>query len=482
MNTSCFRRLVVTLLMGLSLSSFAHGLRTMEFTNGLWFDGRDFRPDTLYSVNGVLTRSRPASIDEVVDLGKTFVIPPFAEAHNHNVEGEWNIDPVIQKYLSDGVYYVKIVGQIPDFSAKLKDRINRPDSIDVTFSNGGFTGSGGHPMPLYRDILREHRYHAVVGNLDPHWFDKRAHFQVDSRQQLEAQWSRFLSTKPDLVKIYLVCSEVHDKPNNYCRDRRGLDPRLLPDIMELARKAKLSVVAHVETAGDFRAAVLAGVKEIGHLPGWFLFNAELAERARLTDEDAVLAAKENVIVHTTTVASWTMGGVRSGGSGGHGHGDGAHAHGQNNSNSMGSVPNKGGQHTGAQEAQAHVSDPRFAEVEKVEREVQIANLNLLKRHRVRIAIGTDHGDTPLSEVMNVRSMRIFSNLELIKAWTEDTALCVFPDRKIGKLDEGYEASFLVLEGNPIADFENVRRIRMRVKQGRVLVLGTASGQPRSHSH
>jgi imidazolonepropionase-like amidohydrolase len=42
---------------------------------------------------------------------------------------------------------------------------------------------------------------------------------------------------------------------------------------------------------------------------------------------------------------------------------------------------------------------------------------------------------------------------------------IFPQRKIGALEDGYEANFLVLQGNPIQDFNAVKRIRMRVKQG-----------------
>ena len=45
-----------------------------------------------------------------------------------------------------------------------------------------------------------------------------------------------------------------------------------------------------------------------------------------------------------------------------------------------------------------------------------------------------------------------------------------PDRKIGRLEEGYEASFLVLEDDPLVDFDQVRSIRLRVKQGHVLAL------------
>jgi len=57
------------------------------------------------------------------------------------------------------------------------------------------------------------------------------------------------------------------------------------------------------------------------------------------------------------------------------------------------------------------------------------------------------------------------NLTLLKMWSETTPLAIFPARKIGRLSPGYEASFLVLEGDPIADFANVKRIRKRVKRG-----------------
>lgn len=42
---------------------------------------------------------------------------------------------------------------------------------------------------------------------------------------------------------------------------------------------------------------------------------------------------------------------------------------------------------------------------------------------------------------------------------------IFPGRKIGRLEEGHEASFLVLGGDPLADFGNVQSIKLRVKQG-----------------
>jgi len=50
----------------------------------------------------------------------------------------------------------------------------------------------------------------------------------------------------------------------------------------------------------------------------------------------------------------------------------------------------------------------------------------------------------------------------------NTPKTIFPDRKIGELRPGFEVSFLVLAGNPLEDPENLHRIAMRVKQGRVL--------------
>ena len=84
----------------------------IAFTNGRWFDGTSFQPRTTYSVNGTLSLTTPARIDRTIDLSGTWVIPPFAEAHNHNIDGavEERSLGAIRKYVADGVFYVKIQG------------------------------------------------------------------------------------------------------------------------------------------------------------------------------------------------------------------------------------------------------------------------------------------------------------------------------------------------------------------------------------
>ena len=96
---------------------------------------------------------------------------------------------------------------------------------------------------------------------------------------------------------------------------------------------------------------------------------------------------------------------------------------------------------------------------------------LLLDNRVQLAIGTDNiNDTSPNEIEGLKWLGIFDNLTLLKMWTEATPKTIFPSRKIGMLRKGYEASFLALEGNPLVDLNNVRKIKLRIKQGNILSL------------
>ena len=100
------------------------------------------------------------------------------------------------------------------------------------------------------------------------------------------------------------------------------------------------------------------------------------------------------------------------------------------------------------------------------RGIQARNLRLLHRAGVDLAIGSDvYGTTSLAEAMNLQALGVFDNLTLLKMWCETSARTIFPRRRIGHLEAGYEASFLVLGGNPLADFGAVKDIKLRFKQG-----------------
>lgn len=99
----------------------------------------------------------------------------------------------------------------------------------------------------------------------------------------------------------------------------------------------------------------------------------------------------------------------------------------------------------------------------------VPNLRLLHQHGVVLAIGSDNvNDTSLREFEALQGLGLFDAPTLLRMWTETTAKTIFPERQIGVLADGYEASFLALEGNPLEDLENVRRIKIRFKQGFML--------------
>lgn len=395
--------------------------KTYKLVNGQWFDGKGFHRKTFYSVNGVLTQAKPPKIDEEVDLENGFVVPPFGEAHNHNIEKKFILDAQIQAYLKDGIYYVKIPNSIRRYSIELEDRINLPWSIDVVFSPGGLTSSGGHPVRLYEDILSQSAYRGV----EKGWFNNKAYFIIDSISDLESKWVMIMDSRPNFIKTYLLYSDEFEKrrdaPEYY--GKRGLDPKLLPLIVERAHKENLRVSTHVETAADFHNALVAGVDEINHLPGYNIPASEPTNRFQISEEDARLAARKGVFVVTTTILT-----------------------------------------------KLREKDPVRL---KLMQDNQVRNLRLLYKQGVNIAIGTDNfSQTSLAEARNLYELKAFDNLTLLKLWSEITPRTIFPNRKIGQLKSGYEASFLVLNGNPIENFDYVKDIKMRFKQGRPITLAS----------
>lgn len=90
----------------------------------------------------------------------------------------------------------------------------------------------------------------------------------------------------------------------------------------------------------------------------------------------------------------------------------------------------------------------------------------MHRRGVRIAFGLDtFGLTLMPELQYFHDNKIFDDSTILKIAVEDTPRSIFPNRKIGKLQENYEASFLVLKGNPLTDFDQIKNIELRFKQG-----------------
>ena len=94
-----------------------------------------------------------------------WIIPPFAEAHNHNIDGavEARSLAAIRKYVADGVFYVKIQGNYPlTDEQRRRLPINRPGAPDVAFAQAFITATGGHPTVLHEEILLRQGYYPGI--------------------------------------------------------------------------------------------------------------------------------------------------------------------------------------------------------------------------------------------------------------------------------------------------------------------------------
>lgn len=386
---------------------------SIKLVNGNWFNGETFENKTVWVNNGILSfEDKNTKIDTTIDLTGKYVIPPFAEAHNHNLESDYKIDDAIRKYLNNGVFYVKMLSSIKKRIDIIKDKFNKPGCIDVFYAHAPLTGSGGHPIKLRESFFDMGRFEGVFNSKEE--IEGHGYYIIDTKKDLDIKWPAIISQSPDFIKIMLLWSEEYEKRKDDTAyfGQKGLNPLLVPDIVQKAHEQGLRVSAHVESAYDFHIAVTAGVDEIAHMP--------CIEKVEQLDSSDIALAKKNETVVVTTV----------------------------------SLVEKYKDHT--------EYDSLVDNLKEI--------LLLLKNAGVKIAVGSDiFTDNSYKEAALLNQWGIFTNLELLKMWCENSAMTTFPDRKIGYLKEGYEASFLVLGSNPLNDMKEINKsIILKVKQGMIL--------------
>lgn len=399
------------------------GVRNYRFINGNWFDGKSFRKTTFFSVNGMLTRKAPPVTDETVDLKGGFVVPPFGDAHCHHFDGDFNIQSLTEQYIKDGIFYAQTMTNSLIGAKSISNKVNIPGGIDVGYAHACLTGSDSHPILLYEGLgmgiySPRDQYAKKAEILKSRRRENDVYFIIDTKEDLEKKWNLILAGKPDLIKVILLHSENYAQRKKDTGIGEGIDPELLPEIVKKAHESGLRVAAHVDSATDYHNALVSGVDIMAHLCGYFILSEDDIKDCQLTESDAALTAKRHVTVIPTA----------------------------NLVEGIDNLPTR----TKANEN-------------------QIRNLKLLKNAGVSFGIGTDsYGTDSLKEAMHLNSLGVWSNLELLKIWCESTPQLIFPRRKIGRLKEGFEASFVVMEKNPLVDFENVHTIRLRFKQGLML--------------
>lgn len=381
--------------------------RTTAYIGGLWYDGESYANRDVYVRDGVFVDRPRGTPGRVVDLAGGFATPAFAEAHHHTVICE---SGRIGQFIDAGVLYAAIMAASASTEA-CRARLHGDGSVEVVSAQASITAPDAHPTQIGL-------YWLAPEQLDGEWV-----YLADDTTDLDRIFSRIAERHPDFIKVFLSYSEDHARlrddptmPTWY----RGLDPALVSPIVERAHAAGLRVAAHVMTGHDFAVAVSAGVDIIAHTPG-FATGAAFTEenhpylealtpdspRYRISRADALRASAAGVVVITT----------------------------------LGGEP-------GAAAA---------------------ANIVLLREAGVRVLIGSDRGEgNSVGEAIDIVQAGVMPASEAVHSLAVTTPRYFFPNRHIGELRVGAEATFVVLRGNPIMDITLLRDPRMVVQRGVVL--------------
>ncbi len=419
----------ITLCISLCISEFGYG-QTIQLNNVNFFTDGQFKIFPIaYVFNGKFTFKKPSSIDTIVNLDNKFVIPPLAEGHTHKLDSQSELDKDIQTFLKQGVFYALVLNNLSSNSTSNKTKLNVPKTLDVAYANGGITASGQHPSFVYERILSgikewwlpdntEKIKNSRKGENDAYWF-------MDSPEDVIKKWDIYIKTNPDIVKVYLM-----NVQNNFSQNPKSLSEKTIREIVKKAKKSGLRVVAHIESFEDLKIALKSGISIFGHMPHYNVnYLKELPKELIFTNKELKVIAKLKPVIIPTLSFNEEFSIVRNA---------------KNN-------------------YQGELDTAIFNRSLKFQKET----IKKLKDVGFSFAIGSDR-DYLLPELLYWFKYQIFSNNEIITIATKNTPRLIFPNRHLSELKEGYEASFVVLNQNPLENSNSIKDISLKVKNGQVV--------------
>ncbi|MDO8365269.1 MAG: hypothetical protein Q7T20_00640 [Saprospiraceae bacterium] len=386
-----------------------------EFRNGQWYDGKGFVTATWYTTNGLLSKKAPAKVDSVINLEGRWVIPPMGDAHCSSITENPSAASTLNLYMGEGVFYLQMLGNSQEGREATVSLMNKPTAPDAVFANGVITCTLGYPFLEYEGPANKIRNPAV-------WAERydelktsqkmlgNGYWFIDNKAALEANWDKIRLQNPGVISIYLL-----DAQNNGGKEGKGLSAEVAKLVVKKAHKSGLRVFAHVENGSDVSLGLKIGVDGFANMPGHNWDGSGESEKFKISDGDLKMLVKKKIPVVLLL------------------------SHGQAAAN-------------------------RSA--------VQAFHKAMLKRlldANVIVAMGSDDSQRTLRMELNYWfGLGELDDARTLKVLCENTPRAIFPKRKIGKIENGFEASFLVLSDNPLNNVLKTRVQAFKVKNGVLL--------------
>ncbi|ATW04778.1 hypothetical protein [Sphingorhabdus sp. YGSMI21] len=395
-----------------------------ELRNAHWFDGTRFRSDPLFVKGGRFVEPSAGPANRIIDLEGRYLIPPFADAHTHAFDGSFGFPAQRAQFLQDGIFYALTATAPARSVAKIRSEFSGPQNVDVLTALGGITGLDSHPAEIYEAYaLRFYSFEQQVANQPAIRASRKqadnAYYIIEDASDIDAKWPLIAATRPDVIKIYLRNSERFGEDRGDSWAGGGLNPALLAAIADKARAADLRLLIAASSVADFRLAVEAGAAILSHIPcyqaavaeGIYRSPPDSDEECLIDAADAQSAASANMVT-TLITSEWAK------------------------------------------------ERPEWTVA------MEDRNIDMLRESGAPLAIGSNaYGSTIIDGLVARAASHTFTNAEILDLATAQTAQAIFPERKIACFDAGCEASFLVLQRNPLEDIQAIRAIEMRIKEG-----------------
>ncbi len=398
-----------------------------EFKGADVFDGNSFQARSVCVASNRIVECTGRA-EEIIDVSGRYIIPPLADAHTHHFDGAGTFEWHRSMYLSSGVFYALSLTTPTRSTIAIRDRFSGPGNVDVASSLGGITGPQSHPAEIYEALaLGIRSFEEQVARANEiragRAYADDAYFVVETREDVAEKFALLMEAEPDVVKVFLRQSDRYDEGFGKWGPGGGIEPGLLPLIANLAAAHEKPLAVATSNVADYRAAVAVGASFVTHLPCYQdssadpdspYFDIDTADDCLISEDDALTASVHGV-THLLITSEWET--------------------------------------------------PRPADYEDWERR----NIETLLAADTDFAIGSNsYGKTVVPGLLVAAERGLFSPSELLRLATRETATAIFPDRRVGCLENGCEASFLVLDADPLDDFSAITKISLAVKDGETL--------------
>ena len=404
--------------------------QSIAIKNANIWNGEQFQKKDIFVFHGKIVEHKPQQLDTLINAKNKFILPAFGDYHTHAFTYD-NVEQTSKGFLSNGIFYSQDLANDPIGRFRNRSYLNQKNTIDVKFANGCITSSYGHPIEGYERMALGNNWpkneEERIKLLENGVMDGRAYYILDKEQDIETVMNRLLTTQPDLVKVILWDSENYDPTNQ--KANKGINPTFLPKIVEIAKEYDLKVVAHTETEYDIEVAIKAGIRQFAHVPfyGYGINGKVDQDYPTLSKNFKTLIKNSKGIVLNPTIYRTLL--------------------------NIKYLPKS-----------KALSDEEIELLKSFHKRL----LSDLKSLDATIALGADSPQlNALDEAIYYEKLGTFSNAALINMLINNGNL-IYPNRKIGRIEKGYEANFFITDSSPIEDLSELKYKKTLIKNGIIL--------------